>query len=84
MTWFTPPSHSSGIGLDISSEPIIDTIFKKPKLGTACTGESTLVSASPGITCSMYPATKAASTNPEIESFKDVKKINKNLASVCT
>ena len=58
----------------------MDIIFKKPKLGTTCTGESTeSVSASPGITCSLYPAIKAAPTNAEIESFKDdLKEVNKN------
>ena len=54
-------------------------IFKKPKLCTTCTGESTSISASPGITCSLYPAIKATPTNAEIESFKDdLKKVNKN------
>ena len=43
-------------GKNISSEPLMEIIFKKPKLGTTCTGESTSVSASPGITCSLYPA----------------------------
>ena len=57
----------------------MEIIFKKPKLGTTCTGESTSVSVSPGITCSLYPAIKAAPTNAEIESFKDdLKKVNKN------
>ena len=57
----------------------MEIIFKKPNLGTTCTGESTSVSVSPGITCSLYPAIKAAPTNAEIESFKDdLKKVNKN------
>ncbi|CAH3173713.1 unnamed protein product [Porites lobata] len=66
-------------GKNISSEPLTEIIFKKPRLGTTCTGESTSVSVSPGITCSLYPAIKAAPTNAEIESFKDdLKKVNKN------
>ena len=65
-------------GKSISSEPLMNMVFKKPKLGTTASG-STSVQSSPGIACSLYPAVKAAPSDIEIESFKaHLQNINKN------
>lgn len=65
-------------GKSISSEPLMNMVFKKPKLGTTASG-STSVQSSPGIACSLYPAVKAAPSEIEIESFKaHLQNINKN------
>ena len=53
-------------------------VFKKPKLDMPG-GESISRQTSPGISCSLYPAAKAAPSNTEIECFKaHLQKLNKN------
>lgn len=51
-------------GKRISSEPLMGTIFKKPKLDVANTASSS------GISCSLYQAVKQPQSNVENESFK--------------
>ena len=58
-------------GKRISSEPLMDMVFKKPKLDVANTGSSS------GISCSLYQAVKEPPSNVEIESFiSDLQQIN--------
>ena len=61
-------------GKKISSEPLMEMVFKKPKLDL--TNGSTPKN-SPGISCSLYQAMKFAPSSAEIGNFKtDVQQIN--------
>ena len=60
-------------GKIISSEPLMDMVFKKPRLDVANTTAST----SAGISCSLYKAVKEPPSDVEIESFKsDLEQMN--------
>lgn len=64
-------------GKTISSEPLMDMVFKKPKLDLS-NMESTSKKSSPGIACSLYPAIRVAPSNTEIENFKaSLQRVNK-------
>ena len=64
-------------GRSISSEPLMDMVFKKPKLDLL-DGGSTAAQTSSGVACSLYPAVKTAPNNTEIESFKThLQQVNK-------
>lgn len=60
-------------GKKIYSEPLMEMVFKKPKLDVANTGSS-----SAGISCSLYPAMKTPPSNLEVENFKThLQQVNK-------
>lgn len=59
-------------GKRISSEPLMEMVFKKPRLDVTHKSSS-----SPGISCSLYQAVKKEPSNEEIENFKtDLQQIN--------
>ena len=65
-------------GKSISSEPLMGMVFKKPKLDISGWG-NTSKQTSPDISCSLYPAAKAALRNTEIKCFKaHLQKLNEN------
>lgn len=57
-------------GKTISSEPLMDMIFKKTKLDQANAQAGNWNSCLSGISCSLYPALKVIPRSTEIENFK--------------
>lgn len=57
-------------GKTISSEPLMDMIFEKPKLEQANAQAGNPKSRLSGISCSLYPALKVIPSSTEIENFK--------------
>lgn len=65
-------------GKKISSEPLIDMVFKKPRLDLVV-NSGTSTKNSPGISCSLYQAMKIPPSGIEIANFKsNLQQINKN------
>ena len=65
-------------GKKISSEPLMDMVFKKPRLDLVV-NSGTSTKNSPGISCSLYQAMKIPPSGIEIANFKsNLQQINKN------